>query len=83
MNPLTAYLEKFRVLLNDGAEKKRIIAEAITETLKFPLTAEQVTIKGETIYISSTPAMKNELFMHRKSISIGLEKALKQKVVIR
>ncbi len=83
MNGLAAYLEKFRKIIGDSGEKKKVISEAISTLLKSPLAVEAITIKDNTIYISSTPAHKSELFIYGKQIKDELEKKFNHKVVIK
>jgi hypothetical protein len=83
MNLLATYLEKFRKIIGDSSEKKKIISDAVSLLLDSPLAVEAITIKDNTIYISSTPAQKSELFIYGKQIRDELEKKFNHKVIIK
>ncbi len=83
MNPLANYLEKFKKILVDGPEKKRHISSTIQLITKITLGQEQIAVKDGVVYITASPALKNELFINRKRITEDLQKLLNTSVVIR
>ncbi len=67
-NHITNFLEKFKKLLFQKEEVNNIIKEIITKHVPFEIDPSMIKIKGPTIYIQSSPLLKNEIFIHKQGI---------------
>jgi len=75
-NHITNFLSKFKVLINQKEELKEIIVKTISEEISHPIEPGSVKTKGNIIYVSGSPALRNEIMIHKKKILVKLESLL-------
>lgn len=71
---ISAYLEKFKKIEPEGESAKRAAEKAIFETLGVKVERKDMSVCNNTLHISATAAIKNEIFMNKRGI---LQKAQK------
>jgi hypothetical protein len=73
---LSAYLEKFKLILTaPGAVKKPVISSILTHT-GIELTEKELEIKESVIYLKTHPAVKGEVYMKKSLILKELQTLL-------
>jgi hypothetical protein len=68
MKDLSSYLNRFSRALNLKTNEIKIIQESVKEVFSIEIKKESITIKEKTVYISTTPAFKNQLFINKESL---------------
>ncbi len=67
-----------RILLSEGS-KKESIREAISGILGIEIKAEDIKIKGDTLYLDIKPIYKSEILLKSDRISAALNELLGKK----
>ncbi len=77
-NPIKNFLNKFKEVLTQNDEKRMIIKKVITKHISYPITNEMIKIKGLAIKINGSPALHNEILIHKHNILKDLSNLLPQ-----
>ena len=68
MEQIALYLAKFTGIV----PQERVLREATVEILSrhagIPITLETVSVRGNTVFIHASPAVKNILFMYKEDV---------------
>jgi hypothetical protein len=73
------FLKKFRKLTPPDSYIREIISSVIFNNLKIKINIKKIAIKNNIIYIKEKPVIKNEIFIHKKTILKEIKKKLKNK----
>ena len=65
---LSKYLEGFSKKVSASDSHKKTIIEILAKNTGLNLSSENIEIKENTIYIKDSPAIKNKIFINKKSI---------------
>ena len=65
---ISKYLEKFVKKLQSESFSNNKILEIINNTTSISLKLEELELKNNIIYIKSSPAVKNKLFIFKENI---------------
>jgi hypothetical protein len=68
MDDLSRYLKKFKVLLGDKTEEKRLVQKIIKEVCAADLSLETIAIKDMKINLKVSPVMRTEIALNKKKI---------------
>lgn len=68
MENISAYLKKFRATLFKGEESRRTVKEEIEKVVGVLLEERDVEIKGDTVFVNASPALKSELFLKKTAL---------------
>jgi len=68
MKDLSEYLNKFKVTLFKNEDKIEVMREIINTVTCLDLKPNDISIKGDCVYIQATPLYKNEIFLNKKKI---------------
>jgi len=75
-NKIEKYLEKFRKIIFKKEETHKIIVEVILKHTSSLLDFNLIKIKNTTIYVQSSPIIKNEILIHKEYILSDLKKLI-------
>lgn len=75
-NQIASFLDKFKNLINQKVELKEIIIKTISEEISHQIETGSIKTKGNIIFIEGSPALRNEILIHKRQILIKLEKLL-------
>lgn len=75
-NHIFNFLDKFKKLIYQKEEAKKIVIEIITEEISFQIEESSVTVKNGFIYFKGSPLLRNEVMMHKKEILSKLKDLL-------
>lgn len=70
------FLEKFKKIIFLGDEINKKIIEIIKKNTSFNLELDMIKIKGDIIYIKSSPMLRSEILIHKESILSELSKTI-------
>lgn len=76
MENISFYLEKFKTLEPPHVSVKKAVARTVESMFGAILPAEHITIQNNTVYISTHPALKSELYMRKGEVLQEIEKVL-------
>lgn len=79
MNNLGEYLEKFKKFLSGPKLQREEVLKAIKKVAGIELAEGDIEIKEGTVYVASSPAVRNELFMRKANILAELGISLDSK----
>jgi hypothetical protein len=65
---ISSYLEKFKKIEPEGDSAKRATEKAIFETLGVRVERKDMSVRNNTLHISATASLKNEIFMNKGGI---------------
>lgn len=77
MKNLSDFLKKFRVLVKDDSELKKIISESFKSAAGIATETESFEFKNGIISLKSekfSPSQKNAVFLRKKEILLEIEK---------
>jgi len=75
------YLEKFSKNLNSAESEKKQIIEIIKKHTSLVFSLDLVEIKDCIVYIKTSPALKNKIFIHKKAILLDTASLVSIKIV--
>ena len=75
------YLQKFSKNINSAELYKKQILDIIEVNTKIKLLPETVEIKDCVVLVTSSPAVKNKLFIYKSKILEEIERTIPVKVV--
>lgn len=67
-NHIKNYLDKIRGILFSKEETNNIIVGVIGKNIFFKINTKDIKIQGASIYIKTTPIIKNEILIHKGQI---------------
>lgn len=84
MEELDHFLNKFKQSLGRDVSEREAVAEVIHKLLGFQVRLEDVSVKGDTIHIKTTPPKKSEIRLRetdvlseaRKKTNLNLKRIL-------
>jgi hypothetical protein len=79
MNNLQNFLHKFLDKVKSPAVFKKQIIEIIKTTTSIQLDEKELSFKDHLMIVTSSPSIRNELFMRKRAILKELEAALGDK----
>jgi hypothetical protein len=68
MENISSFLQRFKNILSSQGARKQISIEVIKKKFNIELDPEKVKIKGDILYITSSPSLKNMLFLKKESL---------------
>lgn len=76
---ISSFLQKFSKNVADAEFHKKQISEVIEKHTQINISTSDVEIKDYVIYIKSSPAVKNKIFIYKEKIleDIGLSTNIK------
>jgi len=84
MDNISSLLLKFRRLINDDGDLRKVISEILKEITGIEIKAESIRLKERSIFISCPPAVGSEVFLRKTElISKIREKTKKDFIDIR
>ncbi len=78
---ISSFLEKFTKSINSAELCKQQILDIIEKHTQIKLSPEDVEVKDYIIYINSSPAVKNKLFIYKTNILKEISETLPVKVI--
>lgn len=78
MKPLTSFLSKFTNLTPPERFVKEILISVATDVAGVTLTQDEIEVRGETLFITTAPTKKSELFMQKNLLLQRINQELKQ-----
>jgi len=75
-NSISGFLDKFKKLLGQSEAVYRVISEIVSKHIKFPIEEKIIKIKGSIIFIKGSPALKNEILIHKQKILADLKELI-------
>ena len=73
---ISSFLEKFSKNINSAELRKKQILEIIEKQTQINIPPEEIEIKDYVLYIKSSPAVKNKLFIYKSKILEDVSKSL-------
>ncbi len=67
-NKISNFLESFKKVFQKTSINYKIIVGVITKHISFPVTEKMISVKGAYILIKSSPALRNEVLIHKQGI---------------
>ena len=77
-NHIKNYLEKFKNIIFSKEENIKIISEIIEKNISIKIDPKFIQIKGSTIYIKTSPLIRNEILIKKDKILKDLQGVLNQ-----
>lgn len=68
MLDLGKLLDRFKDSLDRDVRTREAVAECIKEALGFDVRLEDISIKGDTLRIQTSPAKRNEIKLHEARV---------------
>lgn len=68
MDDLGSLLGRFKDSLDKDSSIREAVAVVIKEELGFDVRLEDISLKGSTLYIHTSPAKRSEIKLHEKAI---------------
>ena len=75
------YLEKFSKNLNSAESEKKQIIDIVKKHTNLIFTLDLVEIKDCVLYIKTSPALKNKIFIHKKAILDDITSLVSTKII--
>ena len=75
------YLKKFSKDFKDAERHKLEILEIIEKNTQIKISSEELEIKDYVIYIKSSPAVKNKLFIYKSKILEDISTSISVRIV--
>jgi len=75
-NKISNFLDKFKKLLFHSETVYKVVAETISKHITVEVLENKIKIKGATIFIDGSPALKNEILIHQQGILADLKTIL-------
>jgi len=67
-NNLKSFLDKFRRIIFQKEELKKIITQIIFEETNYHINEEAILLKDDSIVIKGSPLLRNEILIHKNQI---------------
>lgn len=77
-NHILKFLDKFKKIIYQKEEVKKIIKETISKEICFVLDDNSLKIKNGYIYIYGSPIIRSEILMRKKQILSKIKQKLPQ-----
>ena len=68
MDNLSLYLQKFKKLVGDKSEEKRVVKEVLLELVQSEISLEQISIRESIVFCAISPIQKTEIVLKKKEI---------------
>ncbi|MFA6251265.1 MAG: hypothetical protein WC603_01400 [Candidatus Paceibacterota bacterium] len=72
-NHITSFLDKFKKLLFQKEEIKKIVTQTIREEINHQVDDNLIKIKDGYIFIQVSPVLRSEIMIHKQRILIKLK----------
>ncbi len=79
MDLLGYFLDKYRSLVPPDDFLKEATADVIFRVIGKPLDKKMLSVRNNKIYIKASPAVKNQIFLHKQKILRTLTSELDKK----
>ena len=76
MQEISFYLEKFKNISPPHDAVKKAVARAIERLFGEVLHSEHISVRNNTVYITTHPALKSELYIRKGEVLQEIEQAL-------
>jgi hypothetical protein len=73
VNPFQNFLSKFAKILEAPAAAKKPLIEVVARKSGIVLREEEILIKDTVAQLTTTPAVRNEIFMRKRAILSELQ----------
>jgi hypothetical protein len=80
MKNLSDLLGKFARALDGDAGKREAVSDIIRENLGFDIDPKNISFDNEAVTITTTPARKNEIYMHQDKILLEIRERCRTNV---
>jgi len=74
---ISSFLEKFSKNLKNNSFLKGLIIDVVKNQTNILLKEEDLEIKEGVVFITSSPGVKNKIFIHKENILIEINKTNK------
>ncbi len=74
MKNLSDYLIRFKKVLFDKTSEIRVIQKVFKDLYGVDILDSQITIQGKIIFLSTSPLLKNKIFLSKEKIVSLLQK---------
>ena len=78
---ISSFLEKFSKNLKSSELYKKQILEIVEKQTQINLRPEEIEIKNFVVYIKSSPAVKNKIFIYKNKILEDINMTIPIKIV--
>ena len=78
---ISSFLEKFSKNIKSAETSKKQIIEIIEKNTQIKISSEELEIKDYVIYIKSSPAVKNKLFIYKSKILEDISTSISVRIV--
>ena len=78
MKGIGSFLEKFTTLKPPERFVKEVCINAVQKETGIVLTVNEIDIRGETLLLTTSPAKKTDITLHKPAILSELQNSLKQ-----
>lgn len=68
MENLSHYLKKFKVLIGDKTEEKRVLRETLEDALNIEVPLEHISFSGGIANLTLSPIQRTEVILRKKEI---------------
>ncbi len=68
MKSIGNFFEKFKKIISDSEEGKKVLAEAIHGETGINISLEKIKIKDKIAYVSTSPVVKSEIVLKKEKI---------------
>ena len=75
-NQINSFLDKFKKILFQKEEVKRIVQNVISEVIAHQISEKDIKIKTPTVYVVGSPILKSEILIHKSRIIEELNKRI-------
>ena len=75
-NQINSFLDKFKKILFQKEEVKRIVQNVISEVIAHKISEKDIKIKTPTVYVVGSPILKSEILIHKSRIIEELNKRI-------
>ncbi|MHB8651907.1 MAG: hypothetical protein ACYC8S_02115 [Minisyncoccota bacterium] len=76
LQKIEKFLERFRNIVPTDRAVKQAAVAAVYDSLKITIPTESVVYHNQTLYFKTSPALKGEIFIHKKKILEYLKNSL-------
>lgn len=74
MNNLDGFFKKFKSILGARGIQTELIAGEISQNIGAQISKESVSVRGQTVFVEGTPALKSQIFLKKTQILGALRK---------
>lgn len=76
LQKIEKFLDRFKNIIPTDRAIKQAAVAAVYDSLKVTIPTESVVYHNRTLYFKTSPALKGEIFIHKKKILDYLKKTL-------